>query len=221
VPLQVKLVVVISAALTLGGALWWLVVEWHTSLAGLPFGHKLTNSLFHSVTLRTAGFNSLDLMQATRPTIVVMMVLMFIGASPGGTGGGVKTTTFGVLLGAVLSAVRGGTPIVLFGREVPWGLVYRSAAVLMVSAATATAGFLFLLSAEEAVPFERLAFEVASAMGTVGLTLGVTPLLGTASKLAVVALMFAGRVGPLTLVLLFGRAHAGRIGHPEAKVMIG
>lgn len=218
--LHVKLVLVVSVGLLVVGTALFALVEWNASLAGLEPGHKLVNAFFQSAIFRTAGFNSVDMMQMERATGLACCVLMIIGASPGGTGGGMKTTTFAVLVGTLLSVIRGGAPIVLFRRTIPVGLVYRSAAVFLATAALATGG-LFLLLLTQRSSFEHLLFEVCSALGTVGLSLGATTQLDAVGKLVVAALMFAGRVGPLTLVLLLGNPPQGRLGYPDAKLMIG
>lgn len=219
-PLHVKLVLVVSAALLVIGTVVYATVEWNRSLAGLEPGHKLVNAFFQSAILRTAGFNSVDVTSMERATALACCVLMIIGASPGGTGGGMKTTTFAVLVGTLLSVIRGGAPIVLFRRTIPVGLVYRSAAVFLATAALALAG-LFLLLLTQRPPLEHLLFEVCSALGTVGISIGATAQLDAGGKLIVAALMFAGRVGPLTLVLLLGNPPQGRLGYPDAKLMIG
>jgi trk system potassium uptake protein len=219
-PLQVKVVLVTSAALTFGVAAWYLVAEWGHSLAGLEPVHKVTNALFHSVSLRTAGFNSVDLATCARASIPILCLVMFIGASPGSTGGGIKTTTFATVLGTLVSAVRGGAPIILGGRTVPPSLAYRGAAVIVAAAGLALAG-LYLLALTQRSSFEWLLFEVFSALGTVGLSLGATFQLDGTGKLIVALLMFAGRIGPLTLFLLLSRPVEGRLGYPEAKLMIG
>lgn len=218
--LHVKLVLAVSAALLVVGTVVYAVVEWNASLAGLAPGHKLVNAFFQSASLRTAGFNSVDLSKMERAMALACCALMLIGASPGGTGGGMKTTTFAVLVGTLLSVIRGGAPIVLFRRTIPVGLVYRSAAVFIATAALGL-GALFVLLLTQRAPFEHLLFEVCSAVGTVGLSIGATAQLDGFGKLVVTALMFAGRVGPLTLVLLLGNPPQGRLGYPDAKLMIG
>jgi trk system potassium uptake protein TrkH len=220
VPLQVKLVLLVTAALLGAGTVGYAVVEWEASLAGLGPVDKLLNAFFQSTILRTAGFNSVDLTRMERGTLLMACVLMIIGASPGGTGGGIKTTTFAVLLGTLVSAVRGGAALVLFRRTIPVALVYRSAAVFLTTVTAGTVGLFLLLLTQEA-SFEHLLFEVCSALGTVGLSVGATAELDGPGKVIVAALMFAGRVGPLTLVLLLGRPPEGRVGYPDAKLMIG
>lgn len=220
VPLQVKLVLVVTAGLLLVGTIAYAAVEWDASLAGLSTVDKLLNAFFQSAILRTAGFNSVDFGRMERATMLMACLFMIVGASPGGTGGGIKTTTFAVILGTLVSAVRGGAPLVLFRRTIPVALVYRSTAVFLTTGAVGTAGLLLLLLTQRST-FEALLFEVCSALGTVGLSVGATGELDTPGKLIVAALMFAGRVGPLTLVLLLGQPVQGRIGYPDAKLMIG
>jgi len=219
---QVRAVLAASAVLVAAGTLLYAAVEWDRTLAGLPWSDKLVNALFQSVTLRTAGFNSVDFAALAPATILVMIVFMFIGASPGSTGGGIKTTTAVVLLAAIRSTVRAGEPARLFEREVPVEIVYRSLAILVISGAVIAAG-LFGLLLFEPLPFAELAFEVMSAFGTVGLSLGATPELGPVGKLFIIAVMFTGRVGPLTVALLLGRSagRAIRVRLPESRIMVG
>ena len=220
-PLQVKLVVGTSLALSLGGAAWYAVAEWFGSLAGLGVADKLVNALFQSVSFRTAGFNSVDLEQLRPGSSLVICLLMFVGGAPGGTAGGIKTTTVAVLLGAVLSAARGGrAPIVLEGRTIPAAIVHRAAATAVLAAGTLLLGAYLLLLTQDA-PFEEVLFEACSAIGTTGLSLGATAKLDAFGKLVVSALMFAGRVGPLTLALLLGTTGEGRVRYPEARLMVG
>jgi len=219
---QVRAVLVASAVLVAAGTFLYAAVEWERTLAGLPWGDKLVNALFQSVTLRTAGFNSVDFVALAPATIVVMIVFMFVGASPGSAGGGIKTTTAVVLLAAIRSTLRAGEPARLFDREVPVEIVYRSLAILVISVTVVAAG-LFLLLAFEPLPFAELAFEVVSAFGTVGLSLGATLELGPVGKLIIIVVMFTGRVGSLTVALLLGRSagRGPRVRLPESRIMVG
>ncbi len=220
ISVQLKVVVTASAILGLVGALWFGVAEWQRSLAGLTPHEKVFNAIFQSVTARTAGFNTVDLTLLHPATIVMFLVLMFIGASPGGTGGGIKTTTAAVLLGAIPAIARGESRVVLFGRTVPLETVHRSAAIAVIAALVAAAGTAALL-ATGALPFEHALFEVFSALGTVGLSLGTTAKLTATGKLVTVAVMFIGRIGPLSLALLLANAARGRVIYPDARIMVG
>jgi trk system potassium uptake protein TrkH len=219
-PMPARLVLAVTAALLAAGWAAVLAFEWDASLAGLNVPDKLVNALFQSVTARTAGFSTVELSAMEPATIVVLMVLMTIGASPGSTGGGIKTTTLVVLAGSVLAIVRGRPQIVLLGRRVPLETVYRSAAIATVAALLLLGGSLTLLATQTAGA-ASLVFETVSAVGTVGLSLGATPALDGVGKLTVTALMFAGRIGPLTLALLLARKSASRVSYPEARIMVG
>ncbi|GAB4376207.1 MAG: hypothetical protein Kow0062_16170 [Acidobacteriota bacterium] len=218
--LQVRLVLAVTAVLIVGGTAAWLLLEWNASLAGMPASDRLLNALFASITLRTAGFNTLD-MTAVRPvTILLMLGLMFVGASPGGTGGGIKTTTVAVLLGAIPALARNQPRVTIFRRHVPLETVFRCTAIAVVAALILGVGTALLLATQTG-EFAELLFEATSAFGTVGLSLGATARLDIVGKLIVTALMFLGRVGPLTIALLLARGTATRISFPEARIMVG
>ncbi|MCB1057895.1 MAG: hypothetical protein KDD11_20530, partial [Acidobacteria bacterium] len=223
---QVRVVLAYSAIFTLAGWGLYTITEWRHTLAGLSLVDRLVNALFQSVTLRTAGFNSVDFGTLALPTLLFMVLFMFVGASPGGTGGGIKTSTLAVILAAIRATASGSDAVRLFDREIPRVLVYRALAVVGLSSA-ATLGGLFLLLLFEAPhletgAFERLLFETVSAVGTVGLSLDVTPKLGPVGKFIIIGVMFLGRIGPLTLVLSLGARRGGqRLRHPQARIMVG
>jgi trk/ktr system potassium uptake protein len=219
---QVKAVLAASATLVVAGTALYAACEWRRSLAGLGAGDKVVNALFESVTLRTAGFNSVSFAPLAPATVLFMVLFMFVGASPGSTGGGIKTTTAVVLLAAIRSTIRSSEPVKLFDREVPREIVYRSLAITVISA-TAVALALFFLLIFEPQPFADLLFEVVSAFGTVGLSLGATSKLGALGKLIIIAVMFIGRIGPLTLALLLGTRGATTpvCRYPQTRLMVG
>jgi trk system potassium uptake protein TrkH len=221
-PVQVKTVLAASALLVAAGTAIYAACEWQRSLDGLSVADKLLNALFQSVTLRTAGFNSVGFGELGAATALFMILFMFVGASPGSTAGGIKTTTAAVLLAAIRSAIRGGAPATLFDREVPRDVVLRSLAIAIISVGVVALG-LFALLLFEPRPFLELLFETVSAFGTVGLSLGATPELGPAGKLTIIAVMFVGRIGPLTLALLLGTGAARRtaVRYPETRLMVG
>lgn len=219
---QVRLVLTVSTVLVLAGTVLFAGLEWNRSLAGLPVVDKLVNALFQSVTQRTAGFNSVDFAPLSLATMLCIMLFMFIGASPGSTGGGIKTTTAAVILAGIRSTLRPGGPIRLFNREVPPSILLRSLAIAVISAAIIFIGAVLLVLFEPQ-PLESLLFEAVSAFGTVGLSLGATAELGPVGKLIVTGVMFAGRTGPLTLALLLGMdsARVPRYRYPETRLMVG
>jgi trk system potassium uptake protein TrkH len=218
----VKTVLAASALLVAAGTAIYAACEWQRSLDGLSVADKLLNALFQSVTLRTAGFNSVGFGELSAATALFMILFMYVGASPGSTAGGIKTTTAAVLLVAIRSAIRGGAPATLFDREVPRDVVLRSLAIAIISVGVVALG-LFALLLFEPRPFLELLFETVSAFGTVGLSLGATPELGPAGKLTIIAVMFVGRIGPLTLALLLGTGAARRtaVRYPETRLMVG
>lgn len=217
---QVRVVLVASAVLVAVGWLTFATLEWEGSLAGLPVSDRVVNALFQSVTCRTAGFTSVPYDSLHPATALLMIFLMFVGASPGGTGGGIKTTTLVVLLSALPSAARGRPDVVLFHRRIAAGTVYRSTAIAVVAVLVVAMAAMLLLASQQG-GFESILFEVVSAFGTVGLSLGATATLDGFGKVVVALVMLAGRVGPLALALLFGRGGEARVGYPEASLMVG
>lgn len=219
---QVRIVMWVTAILICSGTALYCACEWNHTLEGLPLIDKLTNGLFQSVTLRTAGFNSVSLAALAPGSMIFMLLFMFIGGSPGGTAGGIKTSTAAVLLAALRSAVKGEGAVKLLDREIPDEIVKRSLAIVVISALLVAFGT-FLLSVVEDQSFDRLLFEATSAFGTVGLTLGATAGLTAAGKLIIIGMMFIGRVGPLTIALLLGtgRTRVPLVRYPKAQVMVG
>ena len=200
--LETKVVLLTSLALLVGGAIAVAALEWSNpaTLGSLPEVHRPLNALFESVTLRTAGFAVFDQGALGTPMLFVAMALMFIGAASGSTGGGIKVNTFSVLLIAIVSTVRGRPSAEAFGRRVPHDVIYRALSVALLSIAFVFAvafGVVILAGTE----FVDTTFEAISAFGTVGLSTGITPHLSDPARVLVAFAMFAGRLGPLTLVL--------------------
>lgn len=221
VALHVKLAWLMSLALLAVGFVAFLALEWSASLAPLPWWHKLSNAVFQSITLRTAGFNSVELAHTSPATQQIMMALMFVGGSPGGTAGGIKTTTLALLLLAVLAALRGHSDVRVLGKRVGTRSVYRATAVATLGALAIMAVLLALLLTQPLPPAVAL-FETISALGTVGLSIGGTALLDGIGKTIVAGAMFVGRVGPLTLFLLLGERRARNTWRfPDAEVDVG
>lgn len=203
-PPQVQIVLATTGALLLIGFGAFLALEWSRSLAGLDVADKLHNAWFQSVTLRTAGFNSIDYGGLQTTTLLVMMVMMFIGGSPGGTAGGIKTTTVGLLALAVVAAVRGKSEIVTRGRRISHRSIYKAAAVTTAGFGTVFIGLVLVLLTQD-MPVRTAAFEVVSAVGTVGLSIGGTAQLDEVGKGIIMTCMFLGRVGSLTLLMFLSQ----------------
>jgi len=216
-----RLVLWTSGVLVVAGAVVFFFLEYDGALAQLRLGPKLLAALFQSVTPRTAGFNTVPFSGLKPVTLFLWIALMFIGASPGSTGGGIKTSTFAVLVLAVKSRILGRDEVEVRRRTVPRDVVYRATAIATI-AVVIVAAFFSLLLAFEAKPFPDLLFETVSAFGTVGLSTGITGALTVGGKLLIVLLMYVGRLGPLTLALAM-RLRTTRLAmeYPAAEVMIG
>ncbi|MDY7225476.1 TrkH family potassium uptake protein [Hyalangium rubrum] len=221
-PVHTRVALIASAGLVVGGAVSWLVLEWNHSLAGLSFGERLLASLFQSVSLRSAGFNSVDIARLGTPMMLISLMLMFIGGSPGGTAGGVKTTTVAVLVFTFRALLRNRSDVELMGRSVPVATVYRACAVTLICVGLLFGLAFLLFAVEPHLPFREVLFEAVSAFGTTGLTTGVTPQLSTAGKLVVCAQMFVGRLGPFTLALAVGLSKGlSSYSFPSTKIVVG
>ncbi|MBA3550034.1 MAG: hypothetical protein H0T76_26445 [Nannocystis sp.] len=219
--LQTRVVLLVSLGLVLGGALLFGLTEWNHSLSGLPtVGEKMLNALFQSITLRSGGFNTVSFDGLERSTIMMMIVWMFIGAAPGSTGGGIKITTFAVMLAALPALIRNQPRALLLRRTIPHDIVYRAATIMTVATMAAVLVF-FLLLATHNMSFETAAFEAVSALATVGLSIGGTSELNAFGKWLIIVTMFIGRVGPISLALALGSSNQSQITFPEAKIMVG
>lgn len=221
--LDSKLILVTSAALLVVGGVGFFAMERHNgaTLGALPLPQALMQAWFFAVTPRTAGFATLNVADFQDETLFFLMGLMFIGAAPGSTAGGIKVTSLALLAAAVISAAKGRTHVVAFEREIPQAVVMRAltvAALGLVIVANAA----LALTVTETFSFIDILFETTSAFGTVGLSTGITPELSTAGRLLVIATMFVGRLGPLTLAFaLARRAEQSRLRYGEEPVRIG
>jgi trk system potassium uptake protein TrkH len=194
----------------LGGTVLIAFTEWTNpaTLGAMPTEQRMLNAFFESATLRTAGFTALETGAFIEETLFVVMALMFIGGASGSTAGGIKVTTFSVLLIAIVSTVKGEPSAAAFGRRIKHEIVYRALAVALLSIGFVFVTGLGLTLTTDAVFVDTL-FEAVSAFGTVGASTGITPELTDPARLITTVAMFAGRLGPLTLVLaLAARAHA-------------
>ena len=222
--LHTKIVLQVSAALILIGAVVIFLMEFTNpkTLGPLPIGTKVLAAFFQSVSPRTAGFNTLNLAGMYDTTLLSMIVLMFIGASPGSTGGGIKTTTFIAMVLSVLSTYRSDPHVVLGGRTLPKDVIQKAWAIT-TSAAVLVFLIVSILSLTERTDLLTVLFEVTSAFGTVGLSLGITPYLTDVGKMAIILTMFIGRVGPLTLAFVLSQKKnkKAHIKYPDERIMIG
>ncbi len=221
--LHSKLVLVMSTVLVFGGGFLILLFEYTNpaTIGGLSFGNKVMASLFESVTLRTAGFQTVAQENLTESSTLLTLILMFIGGSPSGTAGGVKTVTMLILILSMLAAVKGTDEVRAFQRKISDNYVRRALAVIVVFFVALMAVTMLLCITEDGSLMDIL-FEATSAMATVGLTRGFTGSLSPAGKWIIIAAMYLGRLGPITMALAFNtKKYAGTKTYAEGRVIIG
>jgi trk system potassium uptake protein TrkH len=219
--LHTKIVIIVTFLLISVGTLIIFFFEFDNALLQLPVRYKLLAAFFQSISLRTAGFNTIDFGHLKNITIFMMLIWMFIGAAPGSTGGGIKVSTFGVAILTLKTIFSGRHEAEAFQRMIPQNLVYKSIAIIMISIILLSFGF-SLLAASEHSDFATLIFECTSAFGTVGLSLGITPLLSSYGRIIIIFLMYIGRIGPLTLAYAIGeKTQRLNVKFPNGKIMVG
>ena len=225
--LQSKIVLIVSLILIVVGAVTILALENNNVLEGMPFRDKVLGSVFQAVTPRTAGFNTLPIARFAPATLMVLILLMFIGASPGSTGGGIKTCTFAIVMASTWNMSKNRDKVSMFGRTIPRGIVRRAILIFILAIIwIVLVTFLFAIFEKNNLGAENIIikslFEVTSAFGTVGLTTGITAALSTAGKILIIITMFAGRIGPLTLALAVAlKEERLDYTYPEENVMVG
>jgi len=220
--LHSKLVIISSAILILAGFLVILIEELLNKNNQLPFGTNVLSALFQSVTARTAGFNTINLNYLSTASIFIIILLMVIGASPGSTGGGVKTSSVSIVFAYFRSRLRGREKVDLFYRNIPTRTVEKAFIVFILSFLLISFSILLLFTFESNFKMNDLVFEVVSAFGTVGLSMGITAQLSLPSKIVLIITMFIGRIGLLTLLLALSKRESKAVyDYPEANIMIG
>jgi len=225
-PLSLHTKIALSATVVLIGVatLLLLALEWRnpSTLGTLPWPTRLMAVVFQAITPRTAGFNTVDYASMHQATLLFTMLLMFIGGNPGSTAGGIKTVTFLVLVGSAWTMSRGRGELQLFNRRVPAETAVRAGVITLMSFMLVSGGLILLSLTDARHGLLPLAFETFSAFGTVGLSTGITADLSPGGKLIIVGLMFAGRLGPLTLGLALLEARPERrIEYPAEDVVVG
>jgi trk system potassium uptake protein len=222
--LQTKIVLVVTAGLIAGGTLALFAFERWTGPGPAARSFSLWDALFQSVTARTAGFNSVDIGALSDPSKFILILLMVIGGSPGGTAGGIKTVTFAVVLMAVVATLRRRDDVEILNRSVSLQIVRRAVTVAVLYVAALFGATLLLCITEVSHHFTmmQIFFEVASALGTVGLSTGITPSLTTAGKLIIIFVMLTGRLGPLTLLAALAfNVKPARYNYPDEAIVVG
>ena len=222
ISLHTKLVLTLTSFLVAFSFVLFLAIEWNHSLKMFTLKEKIFSSIFQVVTPRTAGFNTMDLNSLSFSAVLLLIMLMFIGASSGSTGGGVKTSTIGVILGFLKSKITARDSVNLFRRTLPPESVLKAFTVITLAICVIFFSSFILLLTQPVASMKEALFEVFSAFSTVGLSLGITPKLSSLGKIVIILTMYIGRIGPLTLLYAFSRQKAyGRFEYVEETVMIG
>lgn len=223
--LHTKITIVMTVFLIIAGMVSVFFLEYSNpdTFEKMSLGEKIMASAFHSVSTRTAGFATVPQAELTNGTKFVTCILMFIGGSPAGTAGGIKTTTIAMLVLTCIAVIRGGKDTECFGRRISAGNIRTGLAVVMMAFGVLLTGTIAVAALEPDVEFMRVLYETTSAIGTVGLSADLTPNLGTAAKCVIMLLMYIGRIGPVTLALVFGKGHTkDRIRElPEKRILVG
>lgn len=223
--LHAKIAITMTVILIVSGTLSFFLLEYSNpqTFGNMNVGEKLMASAFHSVSTRTAGFATVPQTGFTNGTKLITCVLMFIGGSPAGTAGGVKTTTVAMLILTCMAVIRGGRDTECFGRRISAENIRTGLAVVMLAVGVLLTGTIVVTVLEPNVDLMRVLYETTSAIGTVGLSADLTPKLGVASKYVIMLLMYIGRIGPITLALVFGRGNTkDRVRElPEKRILVG
>lgn len=221
--LHTKLVLGVTAFLIVAGAVVFFLLEMtnKNTLANLNVMEKILGSFFQSITPRTAGYNTLDISQLRIGTWSILILLMFIGASPSSTGGGIKTTTFGVLISTVWATIRGKEDVDVMERRIPTDLIFKAITIMSLALGWIWM-VLLIMTLIEPFTFIQLCFEAVSAFGTVGLSTGITPSLTDLSRGVLILTMFIGRLGPMTVMVAMTKLQQPPgTRYIEDRVMIG
>lgn len=204
--LHTQIVLMMTVILIVGGTILTMLLEFNNpkTMGNLDFGQKIMASIFHSVSTRTAGFATVSQSGLHEGTKFITCILMFIGGSPAGTAGGIKTTTVAMLLLTVLTSIRGGRDTECFGRKISPENIRTGVTVIIIAFSILIGGTLLVTIFEGDIDFMSILYETTSAVGTVGLTADLTPTLSDASKIVIIMMMYIGRIGPVTMALVFG-----------------
>ncbi len=220
IPIAPRIALTTTAVMLISGTFFFLAFEWNGVLSGLSVGDKIHNAWFQSATLRTAGFNSVDVAGVISPTFMVMIWFMFIGGSPGGTAGGVKTTTIGILAMTFWANINNRNSVIFRNRRLPSAIIYR-AITIVGSVAVVWFAVVLMLEVTQQISGRDIIFEATSAIGTVGLSTGATAGLDEIGKVIIMMAMFAGRVGPMTLFMVLSEDVSAPVSRcPDAKITL-
>ena len=219
--LHTKVVLITTLILIILGTVAFFFSEYNGLMNGYSLKDRIYASYFQSVTTRTAGFNTIDTARLSKASVFMSIILMFIGASPGSTGGGIKTTTFAIIVLSVLALISGNRDVNVFRKKIDEDTIKRVMALISISIFILSV-LIFILLITEKFSFDQVIFEAFSAFGTVGLSMGITAKLTGIGKLIIIILMYMGRVGPLTLIFALSERNP-KINYQyiEEKINIG
>ncbi|QCK14296.1 TrkH family potassium uptake protein [Mangrovivirga cuniculi] len=220
--LGTKVAVYMAATLLIFGMVMFYILERNNTLQGMNFMESMITSFFQSGTTRTAGFNTVDIASLTMPTIFIFVFLMFIGASSGSVGGGIKTSTFFIIVQSVIATIRGNKKVVINKLYIPNSTIFRALSTFVFAVVLNLIGVFVLSITEPGARLEQIMFEQVSAFATVGLSMGITPELSMGGKVMIIISMFLGRVGTLTFALALSfRGWKDTARYPRASLMVG
>lgn len=224
--LQSKIVLLFSAILITAGMLLTLATEWDNpyTIGNMGFGQKLANSFFYSVTIRTAGFNTFDCSYMRSITKLFSLFFMFIGVAPGSTGGGIKVTTFAIIIMTIVSVIKNKADTIIMGRRIDKESVYKALSIIVLAALVTGATATVLFYANTGINGIDAAYEAVSAMSTAGISVGVSAASGIVSRIILCVTMFIGRVGPVSFAISLSanreKQNKNEV-YPEGKLMVG
>lgn len=219
--LHTKIVLTTTAVLIFGGAAVFFITERNLTMADMGLRERILASLFQSVTPRTAGFNTIDMANLSESGSLLTILLMIVGGSPGSTAGGIKTTTIVVLLLGAISSSKGMTDLSIFKRRLEDNALKKASSIVAIYISTTLAATL-IICATQTFSLKETLFEVYSAAGTVGLTMGITPKLNNLSKIIIIFLMYFGKVGSLSMALVLAeKREIAPVSRPVEKIIIG
>lgn len=220
--LHTRIILVMTVLITIFAVtMYWLLEHFHT-LADVPVFGSFVNAIFNGVAARGTGFSTASIGELSLATLLIIMICAFIGSSPGSTGSGIKTTTLAIFIATIRSALTDRGSIELYGRRIAKDQIYKSLAIVALSAAWIIIGTFILLITEPGWSFFDVLFEVVSAFATLGMSMGITASLSIIGKLVIMLTMIMGRIGVLTLILAFRKSHdTVEFSYPEERVMLG
>ena len=218
-----RIVIIVTTLLILSGTIFILITEWNGVLKDCNIFEKVLQASFNSITLRTAGFSTFDYSALSSPTKIIMCLFMLVGASPGGTGGGMKTTTFFLLIVTVLQELQGISNFHVFNHHIPKKTITKALTIMLLYVSTLIMAMILLTGSEENINSIDLLFEAVSAIGTVGLSTGITTVLNYFSRVIIIILMFVGRLGPITIALMLktNKGSSSKINYPKTDLLLG